>query len=54
MTPNPGQRDGVSSQPMAPSRVLVVDDAKSGRDMLTRRLEQDGHHADVAEDGDRP
>ena len=37
----------------APARVLVVDDAKSGRDMLTRRLEQDGHRADVAEDGEQ-
>ena len=37
----------------APARVLVVDDAKSGRDMLTRRLEQDGHQADVAEDGEQ-
>ena len=37
----------------APSRVLVVDDAKSGRDMLTRRLEQDGHRVDVAEDGEQ-
>ena len=36
-----------------PARVLVVDDAKSGRDMLTRRLEQDGHRADVAEDGEQ-
>jgi adenylate cyclase len=35
------------------ARVLVVDDAKSGRDMLTRRLEQDGHLADVAEDGEQ-
>ena len=30
----------------APARVLVVDDAKSGRDTLTRRLEQDGHRAE--------
>ena len=37
----------------ARARVLVVDDAKSGRDMLTRRLEQDGHQADVAEDGEQ-
>jgi DNA-binding response OmpR family regulator len=37
----------------APARVLVVDDAKSGRDMLTRRLEQDGHRADVAKDGEQ-
>jgi class 3 adenylate cyclase/DNA-binding response OmpR family regulator len=37
----------------AAARVLVVDDAKSGRDMLTRRLEQDGHRSDVAEDGEQ-
>jgi adenylate cyclase len=44
---------GNSRVSAAPARVLVVDDAKSGRDMLTRRLEQDGHRADVAEDGEQ-
>jgi two-component system, OmpR family, response regulator RpaB len=37
----------------APARVLVVDDAKAARDILTRRLEQDGHWAEVAEDGEQ-
>ena len=37
----------------AAARVLVVDDAKAARDILTRRLEQDGHWAEVAEDGEQ-
>ena len=37
----------------APARVLIVDDAKAGRDILTRRLEQDGHRADSAGDGEQ-
>src|SRR5262245_3054678 len=35
------------------ARVLVVDDAKAGRDILTRRLEQDGHRVDTAGDGEQ-
>jgi adenylate cyclase len=37
----------------AAARVLVVDDVKASRDILTRRLEQDGHWAEVAEDGEQ-
>ena len=36
-----------------PARVLIVDDAKAARDILTRRLEQDGLLADTAEDGEQ-
>ena len=35
------------------ARVLVVDDAKAGRDILTRRLERDGHATATAEDGEQ-
>ena len=37
----------------AAARVLVVDDVKASRDILTRRLEQDGHWAEIAEDGEQ-
>jgi adenylate cyclase len=35
-----------------PARVLVVDDVETGRDILTSRLQQQGHVADVAKDGE--
>jgi class 3 adenylate cyclase len=34
-----------------PSRVLVVDDMKANRDLLTRRLGRDGHTVSIANDG---
>jgi len=34
-----------------PSRILVVDDNAANRDLLSRRLERDGHHATTAVDG---
>ena len=34
-----------------PSRILVVDDNESVRDLLARRLTKDGHHVDTAIDG---
>src|SRR5215475_11186287 len=34
------------------ARLLVVDDAKAGRDILTRRLEPDGHRVDSASNGE--
>lgn len=36
---------------MTAARVLVVDDQEYNRDILSRRLRGDGHHADVAADG---
>jgi len=48
-----GDQRGDSRMTAAPARVLVVDDAKAGRDILTRRLEQDGHRADSAGDGEQ-
>src|SRR5262245_66263473 len=44
---------GDSRVSAAVARVLVVDDAKAGRDILTRRLEQDGHRVDSAGDGEQ-
>jgi adenylate cyclase len=35
-----------------PARVLVVDDVETGRDILATRLQQQGHVADVAKDGE--
>ena len=34
-----------------PARVLVVDDTESNRDLLSRRLEREGHRVQTAPDG---
>ena len=41
-----------ASESDGPARVLIVDDSKTGRDLLTRRLQQDGHQTATAEDGE--
>ena len=38
---------------MGAAPACAVSMTRVGRDMLTRRLEQDGHRADVAEDGEQ-
>jgi DNA-binding response OmpR family regulator len=35
----------------SPARILVVDDSRTNRNLLVRRLEQHGHHIDTADDG---
>ena len=34
-----------------PARILVVDDVEVNRDLLTRRLQRQGHVVEQAEDG---
>jgi len=42
---------GIAARQMEPSRILVVDDHRSNRDLLARRLTRDGHEVVTAEDG---
>ncbi|HZT20209.1 MAG TPA: adenylate/guanylate cyclase domain-containing protein [Dongiaceae bacterium] len=42
----------VEAGPPPPSRILVVDDHISNRDLLARRLARDGHHVVAAGDGE--
>jgi len=43
---------GTVARRTEPCRILVVDDHKSNRDLLARRLLRDGHEVVTAEDGD--
>ncbi len=45
-----GEADGVA---VLPSRILVVDDNASNRELLKRRLERQGHSVALAENGSR-
>lgn len=50
--PESSQLSAVSSQPSRePGRILVVDDNEMNRDLLSRRLRQQGHTVSVAENG---
>ena len=40
-----------AESPEAPARILVVDDVEVNRDLLTRRLKQQGHDVAIAENG---
>src|SRR5882724_8347093 len=42
---------GTAAKQTEPSRILVVDDHRSNRDLLARRLTRDGHEVVTAEDG---
>ena len=42
---------GTAAKQTEPSRILVVDDHQSNRDLLARRLTRDGHDVVTAEDG---
>lgn len=43
--------DAVARPRTTPGRLLVVDDDESNRDMLSRRLQRDGHSVEVAANG---
>jgi adenylate cyclase len=48
----PVPQEGTAASPSAPSRILIVDDHQSNRDLLSRRLMRDGHEIVTAEDGE--
>ena len=40
-----------ASSQTKPSRILVVDDTRANRELLSRRLTREGHEVEMAEDG---
>jgi len=47
----PSIRSSSATHPMAPGRILVVDDNESNRDMLSRRLQHEGYDVCIADSG---
>jgi adenylate cyclase len=50
-TIRPVALDGAGGEPVMPSRILVVDDTASNRDLLCRRLIREGHLVEAVGDG---
>jgi CheY-like chemotaxis protein len=51
-TSNAAPRAGLAYRPLAPQRVLVVDDSRDAANMMWFLLRELGHHATIAYDGE--